>query len=407
MRKRGLSKHAGIIVASATTAIVLILLFIVPSTVFGIDVTMSPTKGDGATYLLGETLLFQGAISLAQGEFQDVQSVSFRLTGPQSITVFLPIDAGEYDRSAQLPDGKFLVTVVHQNLIASPVGSGYANGFKGGVGGGSLLYTISYTPPAYAGYLGPYQGHLRAVTSPGGTIESLPTSFSILRPFPTPTPTPTRIPPGEQVIVEPTSPSGVGSVVRPGTNETMTSPDGSMSLFVPATFLDESVQIVLDEVAPADVPPAQPGKRVLRAISINVYDLLGNHQTVVSGTPVTLKIAYTDADVAAVGGDPSNLVIMRYVESQNQWITLNTTVDTQNKVLITTLNTFSTFAIGSEVRLGDINTDGVVNYVDLAMFAASYGSAQGEALYRRTADLNSDGRIDVVDLGIFAANYGM
>jgi hypothetical protein len=82
-------------------------------------------------------------------------------------------------------------------------------------------------------------------------------------------------------------------------------------------------------------------------------------------------------------------------------------VDTQNKVLITTLNTFSTFAIGSDVPLGDVNTDGVVNYIDLAMFAASYGSAQGDALYRRTADLNADAKIDVIDLGIFAANYGM
>jgi outer membrane protein assembly factor BamB/subtilisin family serine protease len=55
---------------------------------------------------------------------------------------------------------------------------------------------------------------------------------------------------------------------------------------------------------------------------------------------------------------------------------------------------------------GDVNMDGVVDYKDLAMLAASYGRMENELEFNANADFNRDGIIDYKDLAILAANYG-
>lgn len=56
--------------------------------------------------------------------------------------------------------------------------------------------------------------------------------------------------------------------------------------------------------------------------------------------------------------------------------------------------------------LGDINGDGKVNYIDLAMLGASYGKRGGTPGFNPAADLNGDGIIDYKDLAILGADYG-
>jgi hypothetical protein len=56
--------------------------------------------------------------------------------------------------------------------------------------------------------------------------------------------------------------------------------------------------------------------------------------------------------------------------------------------------------------IGDVNLDGIVDYKDLAMLAASYGRMENELEFNANADLNKDGVIDYRDLAILAANYG-
>lgn len=55
---------------------------------------------------------------------------------------------------------------------------------------------------------------------------------------------------------------------------------------------------------------------------------------------------------------------------------------------------------------GDINSDGAVNYLDLALLGRAYGSRLGDPNYDPAADLNGDGVVDYLDLAILAANYG-
>lgn len=54
----------------------------------------------------------------------------------------------------------------------------------------------------------------------------------------------------------------------------------------------------------------------------------------------------------------------------------------------------------------DINQDLKVDYKDLAMMGASYGTHDGDPGYRANVDLNEDGAVDDEDLAILQANYG-
>jgi len=393
MRNKFTSKRAGIIIASATTALILALLFILPGQVFGMDVSVAPTKGDYATYQSGDTIVLEGEIVLGDGEIQAISSVGLTINGPVPVTVNLPLDEGDHvvDTSGI---GRMSVTVEYRNVTFD-----FGYGFEGdSPSGGRILYTVYYLPPRSSASAGEYYPNL-SVTVPGTTHVTSAT-YRIAEPLPTPTPVPEE----DQVIIEPEADGGA-TLFEPGEPGQVTTPDQEVTLDIPAGFVETPMQVVVEEIDASEAPDPPAGQRVLRALSIDVYDMLGNHTTVVTGTPVRLQISYTDADAASVGGDPSRLVIMRYVPERG-WFTLRTTVDTQNKLLITYLTTFSVFAVGSDITVGDINADGSVNYLDLAMFASAYGSSQGDASYIRAADLNSDGHVNHLDLGILATNYG-
>ncbi len=56
--------------------------------------------------------------------------------------------------------------------------------------------------------------------------------------------------------------------------------------------------------------------------------------------------------------------------------------------------------------VGDINGDGMVDVVDLALLLMSYGTCDGDPDYNPDADLDGSGCIDLADLGMLLANYG-
>jgi hypothetical protein len=56
--------------------------------------------------------------------------------------------------------------------------------------------------------------------------------------------------------------------------------------------------------------------------------------------------------------------------------------------------------------VGDINGDGVVSIMDLAIVAVAYGSYEGHPNYNIDYDLNGDGIIDILDLSIIGRMYG-
>ena len=55
---------------------------------------------------------------------------------------------------------------------------------------------------------------------------------------------------------------------------------------------------------------------------------------------------------------------------------------------------------------GDANGDCQINFLDLAILGASYGTAIGDPGFDPRADFNADGSIDHLDLAILGAGYG-
>lgn len=71
-----------------------------------------------------------------------------------------------------------------------------------------------------------------------------------------------------------------------------------------------------------------------------------------------------------------------------------------------TATTATTPSIPCTRQYGDANGDGIVDYKDLAILSAAYGTKIGDVLYDARADFNNDGVIDFKDNAILAAYYG-
>jgi len=56
--------------------------------------------------------------------------------------------------------------------------------------------------------------------------------------------------------------------------------------------------------------------------------------------------------------------------------------------------------------LGDINADGIVNILDVAIVARAYGSKLGDPSWNPNADVNDDGQINILDIATVAKEYG-
>ncbi len=58
------------------------------------------------------------------------------------------------------------------------------------------------------------------------------------------------------------------------------------------------------------------------------------------------------------------------------------------------------------IPLGDVNQDGKVDFFDVLIFAAAYGSSPGSSRWNPYCDINGNGTVDFLDLLVLAANYG-
>jgi len=68
-------------------------------------------------------------------------------------------------------------------------------------------------------------------------------------------------------------------------------------------------------------------------------------------------------------------------------------------------NTLSTGPVRVKL-LGDVNDDGVVDYLDICELSAAYGSVAGDSNWNEEADVNGDNTIDVHDSYVLGNNYG-
>ncbi|MBN1190173.1 MAG: hypothetical protein JXA46_10505 [Dehalococcoidales bacterium] len=66
----------------------------------------------------------------------------------------------------------------------------------------------------------------------------------------------------------------------------------------------------------------------------------------------------------------------------------------------------TTFENTDYQKVGDLNSDGKVDYRDLGMFGRAYGTSRGDSNFNEAADMNSDGVVDYRDLAILGGRYG-
>jgi hypothetical protein len=69
-------------------------------------------------------------------------------------------------------------------------------------------------------------------------------------------------------------------------------------------------------------------------------------------------------------------------------------------------SSFKVQLVSADEVLGDVDGNGKINIVDLALIAKAYGFGIGDLRYRSECDLNGDGSIGIVDLTIAARNFG-
>jgi len=54
----------------------------------------------------------------------------------------------------------------------------------------------------------------------------------------------------------------------------------------------------------------------------------------------------------------------------------------------------------------DVNGDGIVDILDLALVASVYGTSEGQPRYNPEADLNGNGKIEIYDIAMVARDFG-
>jgi hypothetical protein len=127
--------------------------------------------------------------------------------------------------------------------------------------------------------------------------------------------------------------------VNPGSPATLTSPDGRYSVSFPQGSVISDVVVTLKPYPLDQLSPAPPGAK-LGASSFEITGLAG-----LLNKDATVQVKYSTDDLAAAGGDASQLKLSYWDAAQNQWVILPTQVDTQGMKLTATTNYLSIWAV--------------------------------------------------------------
>jgi lysophospholipase L1-like esterase len=138
-------------------------------------------------------------------------------------------------------------------------------------------------------------------------------------------------------------------------------------------------------------------------IQIDLYDFgtgidVANTQLLVNGTAIAITPSGDKSKLEYRYQPPSPLVGVVTVGLATQDLASPPNVFN---------GTVSQFVITGTVFLeGDLNHDGIVDGLDLVIFAYSFGAHRYDPNYNIAADFNGDGIVDGRDLAVLAANFG-
>jgi len=88
------------------------------------------------------------------------------------------------------------------------------------------------------------------------------------------------------------------------------------------------------------------------------------------------------------------------LEAGNHTITIKAVDDWDNSAQINTTVT------APEFLRTDLNKDGTVNIMDIAIVAKAYGTKLGDEEWNEIADMDKNGEINIIDIAKVAKDYG-
>jgi hypothetical protein len=127
--------------------------------------------------------------------------------------------------------------------------------------------------------------------------------------------------------------------LTPGRAGTLISPDGRYSIAFPQGAVLGDAVVTLKPYS-KDRLLAAPANAKLAATSFEITGLTG-----LLSSDATVKVTYSADDLAAAGGDASQLKLAYYDTARNAWVILPTQVNTGSTTLTTTTNHLSVWAV--------------------------------------------------------------
>jgi internalin A len=138
---------------------------------------------------------------------------------------------------------------------------------------------------------------------------------------------------------------GMAVGVIPPAGGTVQTADGKITAQFPANTAVGELTVAVENIAPpSDRSTLQGFKAGNTYFVIEITDASGNPVVTLS-QPITITVKYSQEDVDAAGGDPNNLVLAYYDEAAGEWKTLDTMVNTSDKILSATTTHLSTWAV--------------------------------------------------------------
>jgi hypothetical protein len=258
--------------------------------------------------------------------------------------------------------------------------------------------------------------------TPTVTPSATPTAAPTLAPsptaLPTPSPSPTRVPAPTATPV----PTPTGTPTPPPTLRAFAEP-AITSLTTSATQVAHGEEFVVA----VDVDPhgrgISAGQVVVRfpphvfSVSLAVPGRLLGGQPLVGARQVddaegTVRLAVARQGTTSIPSEPGAFATIHFLVRDNvRPATYSISLDS----IALSDEGFADVSVRQpdpvSIRVGrllrsDLNGDNVVDYRDLAILGAAYGTARGESGYDERADPNQDGVVDYRDLAILGAEYG-
>jgi ligand-binding sensor domain-containing protein len=131
----------------------------------------------------------------------------------------------------------------------------------------------------------------------------------------------------------------------PPAGGTVQTADGKITAEFPANATVGALTVTIEYIEPpSDTSTTQGFKAGNTYFVIEITDASGNPVVTLS-QPITITVKYSQEDVDAAGGDPNNLVLAYYDEAAGEWKTLDTMVNTSDKILSATTTHLSTWAV--------------------------------------------------------------